>query len=126
LQIVGCNLARRHEAVVFLVDNFDFTVDFDKFKHDNNFAAVIALELDCYRPRCEIWKCLATQCQILKYLNGAKLVVPSFCLNGNDELLACIAYGNVYFIGFDLTDASHESAQVVLKRIRSDSQEDVD
>ncbi|MNZ79476.1 hypothetical protein D3C78_980800 [compost metagenome] len=108
---------------MLLLHDLDLAILQGELEHGD---AVVAHELRGYGATDQVGElCLAVG-DVLVGLDDAVLIRAAFCLDGDDELAAVAVDADVDLIDFELADALEVGSQVVLQRIRSDAEEDVD
>jgi hypothetical protein len=86
-----------------------------------DYAVFGELRRDC--PALHAWKLLFGVPNILRSLDHAYLVLPTFGLHGNDVMTTALVDADVEFIDFDLSYALYRRAQMVLQTVCGQSEE---
>ena len=123
VQILFCYAITGNEFIMPLIGDHYCAVIIDQFEH-GNFS--FRHELDGYRTAKKVWKTFLTPSDVLNRLDDAMLVVTAFCLHRNDELAPVFVDSHIDLVDFNLPDVGDFRPKMVLERIGSNSEKQVD
>jgi hypothetical protein len=117
---IAVKLVGRNQLIMALLNYLHGLVVQHQFKQ-RDYAVFGELRRDC--PALHAWKLLFGVPNILRSLDHAYLVLPTFGLHGNDVMTTALVDADVEFIDFDLSYALYRRAQMVLQTVCGQSEE---
>jgi hypothetical protein len=109
---------------VSLLRDFNVVVSDREFEQDDYVIFFYVLSRD--RPTGQQGELLTATGDVLQCLNRCEFVIAGLGLNRHHELLTVPVDANIDFVNFNLTHFRDCRTEMTLKRVRRDSEEDVD